>query len=471
MHMRLPLLVPSILLLLPAAAAAQAGTVPRPVDWTATQAEAVDALRQYLRIDTSNPPGNELATARFLKAFLEKEGIEAQILDTAELGPGRANLYARLKGNGTKRAIALVQHMDVVPVTPAYWTVPAFDGVVKDGYIYGRGALDMKSEGIAHLMALVTLKRSGVPLTRDIVFIANADEELGSTGGIVFVDRHADLLRDVEYLFTEGGANVYRNGKLEYYSVGVAEKRTFWNRVTVKGTPSHGSRPTKANPVPRLVAALDRIARYETPLHVTPGVQKFFHDISRNYTGRQAAWLTDVTTALEQKDARDWILSDVYWNAILRNTISLTGLQGSNKTNVIPAEASGELDIRLLPDQSPEAMLAALTRVVADTAVHFTTLLAPKPPFESPTNTDLFRAVERAAHERDPGSFVTSSMMTGATDRPSYRKLGIIAYGLDPFKVEAADEQKGVHGNDERLSVRNLGEGVKFVYDILRYAQ
>jgi acetylornithine deacetylase/succinyl-diaminopimelate desuccinylase-like protein len=471
MHMRLPLLVPSILLLLPAAAAAQAGTVPRPVDWAATQAEAVDALRQYLRIDTSNPPGNELATARFLKAFLEKEGIEAQILDTAELGPGRANLYARLKGNGTKRAIALVQHMDVVPVTPAYWTVPAFDGVVKDGYIYGRGALDMKSEGIAHLMALVTLKRSGVPLTRDIVFIANADEELGSTGGIVFVDRHADLLRDVEYLFTEGGANVYRNGKLEYYSVGVAEKRTFWNRVTVKGTPSHGSRPTKANPVPRLVAALDRIARYETPLHVTPGVQKFFHDISRNYTGRQAAWLTDVTTALEQKDARDWILSDVYWNAILRNTISLTGLQGSNKTNVIPAEASGELDIRLLPDQSPEAMLAALTRVVADTAVHFTTLLAPKPPFESPTNTDLFRAVERAAHERDPGSFVTSSMMTGATDRPSYRKLGIIAYGLDPFKVEAADEQKGVHGNDERLSVRNLGEGVKFVYDILRYAQ
>jgi acetylornithine deacetylase/succinyl-diaminopimelate desuccinylase-like protein len=471
MHMRLPLLVPSILLLLPAAAAAQAGTVPRPVDWTATQAEAVDALRQYLRIDTSNPPGNELATARFLKAFLEKEGIEAQILDTAELGPGRANLYARLKGNGTKRAIALVQHMDVVPVTPAYWTVPAFDGVVKDGYIYGRGALDMKSEGIAHLMALVTLKRSGVPLTRDIVFIANADEELGSTGGIVFVDRHADLLRDVEYLFTEGGANVYRNGKLEYYSVGVAEKRTFWNRVTVKGTPSHGSRPTKANPVPRLVAALDRIARYETPLHVTPGVQKFFHDISRNYTGRQAAWLTDVTTALEQKDARDWILSDVYWNAILRNTISLTGLQGSNKTNVIPAEASGELDIRLLPDQSPEAMLAALTRVVADTAVHFTTLLAPKPPFESPTNTDLFRAVDRAAHERDPGSFVTSSMMTGATDRPSYRKLGIIAYGLDPFKVEAADEQKGVHGNDERLSVQNIGDGVKFVYDILRYAQ
>jgi acetylornithine deacetylase/succinyl-diaminopimelate desuccinylase-like protein len=435
------------------------------------QAEAVETLRQYLRINTTNPPGNELASARFLKAFLEKEGIEAQLLDTVELGAGRANLYARLKGNGSKKAIALVQHMDVVPVTPAYWTVPAFDGEVKDGFVYGRGALDMKGEGIAHLMALVALKRSGVPLTRDIVFVANADEELGSTGALVFVDRHSDLLKDVEYLFTEGGSNAFRNGKLEYYSVGVAEKRTFWNRLTVKGTPSHGSRPTRANPVPRLVAALDRIARYETPLHVTPGVQKFFHDISRNYSGRQKIWLNDVTAALKQKAARDWILSDVYWNAILRNTISLTGLQGSNKTNVIPAEASAELDIRLLPDQRPEDMIATLTRIVGDTAVHFTTLLTPKAPFESPVNTDLFRAVERAAKERDPQAFVTSSMMTGATDRPSYRKLGIIAYGLSPFKVEAADEQKGVHGNDERLSVTNVGNGVRFVYDILRYAQ
>ena len=469
--MRLALRSCVLVLSLPATLAAQGASPARPVDWPALQTEAVGVLRQYLRINTSNPPGNELEAARFLKAILDKEGIEATILDTAELGPGRANLYARLKGNGSKRAIALVQHMDVVPVTPAYWSVPAFNGDIKDGFIYGRGALDMKGEGVAHLMALIALKRSGVPLTRDIVFVANADEELGSTGGIVFVNRHADLLKDVEYLFTEGGANVYRNGKLEYYSVGVAEKRTFWQRLTVKGTPSHGSRPTRANPVPRLVAALDKIAKYETPLHVTPGVEKFFHDISRNYTGEQKAWLFDVRAALAKPRAREWILSDVYWNAILRNTISLTGLAGSNKTNVIPAEASAELDIRLLPDQSADTMLATLQRIVGDTAVHFTSLLAPKAPFESPVNTDLFRAVERAAKERDPNVFVTSSMMTGATDRPSYRKLGIIAYGLDPFRVEAADEQRGVHGNDERLSVENVGFGVKFLYDILRYAQ
>jgi acetylornithine deacetylase/succinyl-diaminopimelate desuccinylase-like protein len=223
--------------------------------------------------------------------------------------------------------------------------------------------------------------------------------------------------------------------------------------------------------VPRLVAALDQLAKYETPLHVTPGVNRYFRDISRQYAGEQRAWLADVAKALDTRRARDWILSDLYWNAILRNTISLTGLTGSNKTNVIPAEASAEVDIRLLPDADPDSVLATLKAVVADTSVHFSPLIVPKTPFESPTNTDFFRAVERVAHERDPGAFVTSTMLTGATDRPMYRKLGIIVYGVDPFRTEDADEQKGVHGNDERLSVASLGFGIRFLYDVLRYVQ
>jgi len=443
----------------------------RPVDWPAIQREGVTLLREYVRINTTNPPGNELAAARFLRDFLAKEGIEAQILDTATLAPGRANLYARVKGNGSKKAVALVHHMDVVPASPQFWTVSPFSGDVRDGYVYGRGALDMKGEGVAQLMALVALKRSGVPLTRDLVVIANADEELGSTGALTFADKHADLLRDVEYLFTEGGGNSVRNDTLRYYSVGVSEKRTFWQRLSVRGTPSHGSRPTKDNPVPRLVAALDKIAHYETPLHVTPGVERYFHDISRNYAGEQRQWLQNVTRALDDPRGRAWILNDLYWNAILRNTISLTGLAGSNKTNVIPAEATADLDIRLLPDANPDSVLATLKAIVADTAVHFSPLIVPKAPFESPTNTDFFRAIERAAHERDPNVFVTSSMLTGATDRPMYRKLGIVVYGLDPFRVEDADSQKGVHGNDERLSETNVGFGIHFVYDVLRYAQ
>jgi acetylornithine deacetylase/succinyl-diaminopimelate desuccinylase-like protein len=329
----------------------------------------------------------------------------------------------------------------------------------------------MKGEGVAQLMALVALKRGGVPLNRDLVVIANADEEWGSTGALTFAARHADLIRDVEFLFTEGGSNMVRHDTLRYLGVGVSEKRTFWQRLTVRGIPSHGSRPTKDNPVPRLIAALDRLAQYETPLHVTPGVGRYFRDISRNYPGDQRQWLEDVERALNDPRARAWILSDVYWNAILRNTISITGLQGSNKTNVIPGEASAEVDIRLLPDANPDSVLATLARVVADTAVHFSPLIVPKAPFESPTNTDFFRAVERASHERDPAAFVTTSMLTGATDRPMYRRLGIIVYGLDPFRTSDEERQRGVHGNDERLSVVDLAVGTRLLYEVLRYAQ
>ena len=442
-----------------------------PIDWNATRDETVRLMQEYFRINTTNPPGNELQTALWLKGVLEKEGFETQILDTVSLGAGRANFYARLKGNGSKKAIALVHHMDVVPATPSYWTQDPFGGQIVDGYIYGRGALDMKSEGIAHLMAMLLLKRSGVQLNRDIVFIGNADEELGSTGAIQFVEKHPDLLKDVEFLITEGGDNAVENGKLRYWGVGVAEKRTFWQSVTVKGTPSHGSRPTKQNPVPKLVRALAKIADYETPIHVTPGVAKYFRDIAPMYAGEQRRWLSDVATAVKNPRAKAWITNDVYWNAILRNTISLTGLQGSNKTNVIPPEATAKLDIRLLPDQDPAAFLATLKRIVNDSSVHFSTDLQPKTPLESPTETDLFRAIERAAHDRDPKAIVTTPMLTGATDRPTYRKLGIVTYGFDPFMTDAADAQKGVHGNDERISVQNAGFGVHFLYDILRYAQ
>lgn len=440
-------------------------------DWVSLTAETEQVLVDYLKIDTSNPPGNELETARFLKRILDREGIEATILDTVVLGKGRANLYARLKGNGSKKAIALVHHMDVVPANRASWSVDPFSGTIKDGYIWGRGAIDMKSEGIMHLMAMIALKRSGVTLNRDIVYIANADEEFTSTGGLAFVEHHADLVKDVEYIITEVTENSIRNGKVQYFAVGVAEKRTFWQKLSVKGTPSHGSRPTQNNPVPRLVAALDRIARYETPIHVTPGVHKYFSDISRLYPQPQRRWLSDVSRAMRIPAARKWILGDVYWNAYLRNTISLTALNGSNKTNVIPAEATAEIDVRLLPDTDPAVMLATLKRIVNDTAVHFSTILAPKTPLESPIDTDLFRAIEKAALEREPGAFVTTPMQTGATDRPTYRKLGIITYAIDPFRIEQSERQRGIHGNDERLSRENVGFGLRYVYDILRYIQ
>ncbi|HEV7387652.1 MAG TPA: M20/M25/M40 family metallo-hydrolase [Gemmatimonadaceae bacterium] len=453
---------------LPVALSAQGTSI----NWDSFARESQSVLADYLRVNTTNPPGNEMLAARFLKAILDREGIEARILDTTEIGPNRANLYARLRGNGTKRAVAIVHHMDVVPVNQASWSVDAFSGALKDGYIWGRGAVDMKGNGIAQLMAMIALKRSGLPLTRDIVFIGNADEELGSTGAIIFVQRHPDLLRDVEYLITEGADNVLDSaGKVVYFGVGVAEKRTFWQRLTVNGVPSHGSRPTKQNPVPRLVAALYKISQYESPLHVTAGVDKFFRDIARTYPEPQRGWLSNVRAALENPRAKDWILSDVTWNAILRNTISLTGLTGSSKTNVIPAVATAEIDVRLLPDQDTTEFFRTLQQLVGDTAVHFTHLGNTKAPLESPIDTDLFHAIEKAAHEREPGAFVTTPMETAATDRPTYRKLGITTYGFSPFKIPRAEIQRGMHGNDERLSIDNVGYGVRFFYDILRYAQ
>jgi len=467
--MSLPRILCFVLALtLPVALPAQA----TPVNWDSLARESQAVLSAYLRVNTTNPPGNEILGARFLKGILDREGIETRILDTTEVGPNRANFYARLHGNGSKKAIALVHHIDVVPVNQASWSVDPFSGAVRDGYIWGRGAIDMKSNGIAQLMAMIALKRSGVPLTRDIVFIGNSDEELNSTGAIIFVQRHPDLLSDVEYLITEGADNVLDSaGKVIYFGVGVAEKRTFWQRLTVNGVPSHGSRPTKQNPVPRLVAALYRISQYESPLHVTPGVDKFFRDIARIYPEPQRSWLSNVRVAVENPRAREWILSDVTWNAILRNTISLTGLTGSNKTNVIPAVATAEIDIRLLPDQDTTEFLRTLQQIVGDTAVHFTHLGHTKAPLESPIETDLFRAIEKAAHEREPGAFVTTPMETAATDRPTYRKLGITTYGFSPFKIPRAEIQRGMHGNDERLSVDNVGYGVRFFYDILRYTQ
>jgi acetylornithine deacetylase/succinyl-diaminopimelate desuccinylase-like protein len=463
---RVLVLLVLLLAALPRLARAQAAP-----DWNALTDETLHTLSDYIKVNTTDPPGNELDAARFLKAILDKEGIPAEIFDTAELGHNRANLYARLKGNGSKKAIALVHHMDVVPTAPSFWSVDPFSGIVKDRYIWGRGTLDMKGQGIVHLMAMIALKRSGVRLNRDIVFIGNSDEEFGGEGAAVFVKRHADLLKDVEFLMTEGGENMVVNGKLEYYGVGVSEKQTAWQKIVVTGVPSHGSRPTKQNPVPKLVAALDRIAHYETPLHVLPDVQKFLHDISPQYKGEQRAWLADVRSAVKIPRARKWLTDNIYWNAILRNTISLTGLQGSNKTNVIPAEASAVMDVRLLSDTDPRTFINTLKRVANDTAVHWVNEIEPKTKLQSPIDTDLFRAIEKASHDRNPDVIVTTPMFTAATDRPTYRALGIVTYGFDPFLVENEEMHSGMHGNNERLAVSNVGFGLKYLYDVLRYVQ
>lgn len=440
-------------------------------DWDRLQAEAAGLLGQYLRINTSNPPGNELAAARWLAEVLAREGIESQILDTTELGSGRANFYARLRGSGGAGGIALVHHMDVVPATRSQWTRDPFGGEVVDGAIWGRGAIDMKGHGIIQLMALIAIKRSGVPLTRDLVYIANADEETEGLGAITFVRRHADLLRGVEYVLTEGADTRVEGGRVRWFGVDVGEKRPLWTRMTVEGTTSHGSVPIgDRNPVPRLARAIARVAAWETPLRLSPAVERFFKAQAADATGEGKRWLTDPRTALRSPAGRAWLLAEPERNALLRNTISPTVLVGADKTNTIPQFASADLDIRLLPDEDPVAFRRELERVIGDPLVRLSEIAPITPRYDAPLDTDLFRAIERVASRLLPGVPVATPVSPGATDRPTYAGAGLVAYGLDPYLIPIEENRYQVHGNDERLTLSNIGWGVRFYVSLLEEA-
>ena len=431
------------------------------------QDETVQRLSEYLRINTSNPPGNELATARWLREVLAREGIDGQILDTAELGQGRANFYARIKGSGPGKAIALVHHMDVVPASPESWSVDAFAGLIKDGHVWGRGALDMKGHGIVQLMTFIAFKRAGVPLKRDLVYIANADEETDGLGSRAFIDRHPDLVKDIEYLLTESGGSRIENGKVRWYGMNVGEKQVYWQKLVVKGVASHGSAPTPHNPVPRLARILARIGAWQTPLRVTPAVDRYFKAQAKVETGERRRWLADAAAALKTRQGRAWLLSDPDRNALVRNTISPTVLVGSNKTNTIPSQASAELDIRLLPDEDTVAFRRELLRVIADTAVSLTMIGDMAPPFSAPLDTEMSRAIESTAARLLPGVPFATTISTGATDRPYYAGAGLICYGVDPFLVDIKEARRGIHGTDERVSIENIKFGLRLYAGVL----
>jgi acetylornithine deacetylase/succinyl-diaminopimelate desuccinylase-like protein len=455
-------LAPALLLASPLAAQSSLQ-----VDYTALREETAQRLSEYLRINTSNPPGNELATARWLGAVLAKEGVTGMILDTAELGAGRANFYARLPGTERGKGIALVHHMDVVTATPKDWSVDPFAGAIKDGYVWGRGALDMKGQGIIQLMAFIALKRAGARLTRDLVYVGNADEEIGGLGSRVFLQKHPDLVKDIEYVLTEGADTRVEEGKVRWFGIDVGEKRAWWKKMVVKGTTSHGSVPLGDNPVERLVLALNRIVAYRTPVRLTPAVDRFFKAQANDQTGQAKAWLSNATAALRTTRGRAWLLSQPERNALLRTTITPTVLRGSEATNIIPQEASAELDIRLLPDEDTVAFRRTLERLIADPRVTLESLGDMAPPYEAPLDTELFRALERVAGRLVPGVPIATPISPGASDRPYWAAAGPICYGIDPWLVELEESRHSVHGNDERLSLDNIEFGLRLYVETL----
>jgi acetylornithine deacetylase/succinyl-diaminopimelate desuccinylase-like protein len=446
--------------------AAAAAPAARPAD-EPYEDMAVDLLRRYLQVDTTNPPGNELKAALFYKEVLEREGIPVEV---DEFAPGRANLLATVKGTGARRPLVLANHMDVVPADPARWSVAPFSGVVKDGAIYGRGAEDMKTEGILQLVALVRARREAAPLARDILFLATADEEAGFLGALRAISPEGwrDRLKSAEYLITEGGENlVDAAGKVQYFGVETAEKGPFWLKLRTKGTPGHGSRPIEDSALNRLVRALDRVRRHRTAMKVLPSVQRFFADQADQEQPPRSGWYRDMAAALRDPAAARVLYEDREVSALLRNTISITVVKAGYKTNVIPGTAEAELDVRLLPGEDPQAFLAEMRTVIDDPTVEIVPPAAFRPPNDSPADSGLFKTIESVLRRRRPGVPVTTKMLTGATECVLYRPLGIGCYGFTPL-LTTSEDLASVHGDDERVSEATVRESAGVFYEVVR---
>ena len=426
---------------------------------------AVDLLTRYLQVDTTSPPGNERKGALFLKEALGKEGIEAHI---DEFAPGRANLIATLKGSGKARPLILMNHMDVVPADASRWSVPPFSGVQKGGRLYGRGALDMKGEGVVQLVAFLRLAREKVPLDRDVVFIATADEE-GDFGGIrraLAPEGFRAVMERAEYLLTEGGENrVADDGTPQYFSIQTAQKSPFWLTLKTEGRPGHGSVPIKDAALNRLIRALDRIRTWRPEMRVLPTVAQSLHDLSGRMASPQSDWYRDVAKAIADPAVAPLVYDDPK-GALLRDTVSITVVRAGTVTNVIPGTAEAELDVRLLPGTDREEFLARLRAVVDDPSVEIVPPARFTPPAESRIDTDLFRLIQEVIGRRYPGVPVTTRMGGGATESSLVRPLGVACYGFTPILL-TSEEDGSQHADDERIPVQSLRESVDVMYEVV----
>ena len=427
---------------------------------------AVSWMQEYLRIDTTNPPGHEMRAVSFYKKILDEEGIENH---TFEYLPGRGDLWARLPHTvaQNKRPLILLNHMDVVTSDAAHWQAPPFSGEIKDGWLWGRGAQDMKDEGLAQLIVMVMLKREKIELDRDVIFLAVADEEADGTGTDWFIAHQRDLLENAEFLINEGGENLLDHGKVKYVGVDVGEKTTFWLRIVAHGRPGHASRPIVDSAPNRLVYALDRILAYQTPLRVLPVVEEFLREMAPYEPPARAREYRNIRKAIEDKKFQQDVEKDESLNFLLRDTISLTMMGGSEQTNVIPPEAWAHLDVRILPGENPNALLEQIRRVVDDPNVTVQPLNAEfRQANYSPTNTALYEAIRKVSAKYFPGTPVVPHITSGYTENQRYRPLGIDAYGFNPY---TATEEEGntEHGNDERIRVEEVRRGPRILFDVV----
>ena len=425
--------------------------------------EAVEWLQEYIRVDTVNPPGNEYRAVEFFARLFEAEGIA---YETAESAPGRGNIWARLEG-GDEPALMLLQHSDVVPADLNYWTTDPLSGELRDGYILGRGARDMKGTGISHLAAFVSLHRAGLPLNRDVIFVASADEEAGGEFGVGWlIENRPEIFAGVGLLLNEGGSGG-RTGDDVVFGVEVTQKVPVWLRLTAVDVPGHGSSPRTTSSVTRIVDALAILRANPFPPRIIPPVDAYFKGLAIGRNDDWGAAFANMTLAIQDPDFLHDLQNDNPGrHALTRDTCSMTRMEASNKINVVPPEAWAELDCRILPDRSSEEFVTNLQNLIADTGVEVEVIMAFTPAI-SETTSRLFQAIERVTRELHPGSRVLPSVRTGFTDSHFTRDQGIGSYGFDPI-ITPSGESTGVHGNDERINVDAFRRGINDMRAIVR---
>lgn len=427
-----------------------------------------ELLRDLLRFDTTNPPGDEgPAAARVADAFAAA-GVEHQVL----FSEGRPNVVARLPGTGARRPLLVHGHLDVVPADPRRWTHPPFEAVEADGCLWGRGAIDCKNMVAMGAAVLIGLKEAGVQPARDLVFAAVSDEELGCEHGSRFlVDEHPELLEGVEYALGEGGGFSVHFGGRRFYPIMTAEKGLAWLRVIADGEPGHGSMPDPDCAVNKLVAALARITRARLPLHRTEVVDRFLADLSRNAPTSAALALRLMT---QSSRVRDFVLDRLFpapelarpFGALLANTVSANVLRAGEKTNVIPGRATAELDGRTLPGQTTADLIREL-ETLAGPEVRFEVLQS-APPTETSPDTELFRHLCATVRRHDPEGIPLPALCPGFTDAKHFSRLGIRCYGFMPLRLPPDLRfARLFHGDDERIPLDGLDWGTRVLWDTL----
>lgn len=428
---------------------------------------APERLANYIRVDTTNPPGNETRGAEFFAAIFEAAGVKYEI---AEPAPGRGNIWARIKG-GRKPGIVLLNHIDVVPADPRHWTVEPFAGLINDGYVWGRGALDMKGTAIAQLQAFLALHaavQNGARLSRDVVFVATSDEEAGGAFGAGWLAKNRKkIFSGAGFLVNEGGS-ASTAGDDTLLMVEVTQKVPVWLRLVATDRPGHGSAPTRTTAVTRILRAGARLADSRFPARAIPAVEKLFAGLAPyQEDARLKEGFADIAAAAKDDlFMRHLEALSPFQHALLRNTCSLTTLEGSSKINVIPPQAALELDCRVLPDQDEAEFLAEIESIVNDPQIKIEKIMSFSPAV-SPAKGELWQHIEKLANRRYKNARVIPSVSTGFTDSHFFRDLGITSYGLGFFVVPPGDV-RGVHGNDERLGVENLKQGTAAMLELLQ---